>query len=388
MSAGTWNGGNAATTTTTFAVSGGTYNMTTGGFTSTTFAITATGQFVATSGTMSTTAVTFSGSGGGSAITATSGTWTLAGSWTQSTTSTTFTHNSGTINITAVSTFNDTRSVFNKIGINTTGNNAVTISANTTAPLGASPTTNNGTATLTVNGTVTCSGAWSHTGSLTVGAAGVVSGALTSFAFTRSLTVTAGGSFTANVALNWTGTVSTQTLDASGITFATSVLNRSASCSIAAGTTLPLGASPVSSTGSGGAAVTVNGALTVSGSWAHTGGVTVGATGTVSGALTALSVTRSFTVNSGGVFPASVPIAFNGDGGGTVNVDAAGITLGTCTINSAGAVTIFANRLHCCAPLVESWLCMQYVQLIYIQHVFYNKIIALEMRKSSLFTKF
>src|SRR5258707_1301931 len=116
----------------------------------------------APSGGGTTTPTTHSGT-----IIGTSGTWQLSGSWTQSGAATTFTHNSGNITISTSSTFNDTRSVFNKIAINGTAN--VTISASTTAPLGATPSTNcSATGTLTVAGTVTWTGAWTHVGGLTV----------------------------------------------------------------------------------------------------------------------------------------------------------------------------------------------------------------------------
>jgi len=164
VSGGTFTGHAAATFTSTglLVQTGGIFNQG-GALVCTTFTVHA-GTFVGSSASMSTTTVVLDNSSGN--ITATSGTWTLAGSFTK-TNSPTWNANGGTINITAACTFNAPSLTFNLINITTT-NAAVTISASTTAPLGASPTTTVGTSTLTITGTITFSGTWSHTGSITV----------------------------------------------------------------------------------------------------------------------------------------------------------------------------------------------------------------------------
>ena len=126
-----------------------------------------------------------------------------------------------------------------------------------------------------------------------------------------------------------------QVLGVPSITFNLCVINKTnAGVTIQNGTTIPLGTNPTSTTGS--SSLTITGTLTVTGAWVHNGPITVSVTtGTVSGALTALTIERSLTINNSGGWPSSIPVAFIPTGA-TLTVNASGVTFGTCTVNSVG----------------------------------------------------
>lgn len=222
---------------------------------------------------------------------------------------------------------------------------AFTVAASTTMALGANPNITIG-GTFVVTGTATASGAWVHgAGGITVGAAGVVSGALTSLAITSGgFTITAGGTWPASVAITFLGT--TQTVDCSGITFATCAINKTGSLTITSGTTIPLGASPTSTTGLG--RIQINGGLSVSGTWNHTGGITIGATGTLSGNNTSIiMVDGAWVFTAGGAMPTGFNIeqnfltatARNFDGGGQAYAIYKRTGAGTATVTYTGSNT-------------------------------------------------
>lgn len=325
----------ATFTSTTFSVTGGTFTQG-GAFVSTTFGITGTGIYAGSSATMSTTAVTHSNT---ATITATSGVWSLAGSWTKNN-SPTFTHNGGTITITAASTFSPAATL-NLVTIATTAA-AVTISSGTTCPLGASPSSSLTTATLTVTGALTYSGPWTHVGNITVSATtGSVTGS-------SSPSLTIDGSLNISpTALGWTS-VAVLANGANSVTYTDTGAKNSGTWTItktggtfavSANTSMALGANPTTSI-SNANTMTISGTVSVSGVWTFASNgagasLTIGATGTVSGALTALSLQRVFTVTAGGVFPINVVITF--DGAATGICDASGIVLGPCIVNKAAA---------------------------------------------------
>lgn len=190
----------ATCTWTTFSLTGGTFNQG-GAFACTTFTVGA-ATYVGSSASMSTTAVVINNNS--TNLTATSGTWSLAGNWTQSN-NTTFTHNSGTIAITAGSVVNDTRSSFNLFTCSA-GISTVVIQTGTTAPFGASPSVTAGT--FAANGTISGTGTLTVTGSAQVGPAGTFSG-FSSFVITNGgWTCNAGGTIPAslNITMNITDT--------------------------------------------------------------------------------------------------------------------------------------------------------------------------------------
>lgn len=286
-----------------------------------------------------------------------SGTWECRGGWSQSGTgadSIEFIASGGTINLTSNSaqTINvPSIQTFNLVTINKTGGNVV-ISNGSLVPLGASPTTTNSVSnSLTVTGTVTVSGHWTHVGDLTISATtGTVSGALTDLTFGDDLTINATATFPTGVKLHVVDGGSLSTITATATTFGTSTILKTTSggCTIANGTTVPLGANPTTTSIS--FAITVTGTLTASGTWSHTGSITVSATtGVVSGALTAVNVsgnvTGSFTVASTGTFPSGVVLTFTDDAATTL--DAPTVTFGQVVFSknfsTVAATTISAG---------------------------------------------
>lgn len=330
----------ATTTCAAFSMTAGTFNQG-GSFTSTTFSVTAIGNFQGGSTAMSTTAVTFSGTGGGSTIRATSGTWSLAGSWTQSTSLTTFTHNSGTITITAAATITDTRSTFSKFTVNSSG--SVTIAASTTAPFGASPTSVCTASTLTINGTLTYSGTWNHTGTLATGNGSTVTGSST-----PSLTIS--GSLTLNSTSTWTsvnvlcnGSTSTTYTDTGAKNSGTWTITKTGNFNftVAASTSMSLGASPTVALGTG--AMTVSGTLTYSGTFTRTGNLTVNSGATVTGSSSPTLVSDgNLTIDPAATWT-SVNVLAQGGTNGCIYTDTGAKNSGTWTINQTVGFTISAS---------------------------------------------
>ncbi len=122
----------------------------------------------------------------------------------------------------------------------------------------------------------------------------------------------------------------------------------SGSVIVAATATIDLGASPTTTCNG----MTINGVVKVSGTWNQVQLSTaspvvwnVGAGATVSGALTAVNVTGSLTINATGTFPASVVLNLNPNQNTTVTITSTVVTFGTCTLTgSTGvALTIAAN---------------------------------------------
>lgn len=215
---GTFTGHSAATfTSTTFSVTGGTFNQG-GAFTSTTFGCTVAGIFVGGSASMSTTGVTFSGT---ASLTATSGTWTLAGSFTQSNTPT-FSAHGGTINVTANCTMNAPACTFNRVTINQASGDFA-VSASTTVPLGSSPAvTQAGFGAFSISGTISASGVISVTGGsggfLSFG--GTISGATGLTVTNAPIFFDAASLIPANFSVTMNITSSTaQTFDGGGLTY-------------------------------------------------------------------------------------------------------------------------------------------------------------------------
>lgn len=328
-SGGTWTpSGTPTFTSTTFLLqTGGTFTQG-GTFTSTTFTVAA-ATYVGSSSTMNTEAVVFNNSSGN--ITATSGNWNLGDDWTK-TNSPTFSANGGTITVVDTCVFTAPTTTFNLVVITMAGADNLTIPNGTTIPLGASPTSTLSTGTLTITGTVTVSGVWTVVGTIDVSVTtGTVSGALTTLAFNRSLTIAATATFPSSVILTWTGSA-TAVLTATATTFGTSTVSRTAQATVAAGTTLPLGASPTTSVGT--TTLIITGTVTASGLWSHTGLFTISATGTVSGGFTRLTVTNTFTVTAGGTWQAGAALTMAAILASDIN--ASGITFGSpCIINGS-----------------------------------------------------
>lgn len=294
----------------------------------------AAGTFTGSSSTINTGTVTINNAS--ASVTATSGNWNLSGGWSASSHPTFWSNGGGTITLvgTASQTFTSTstNTPFNLViiskDIGSAGN--ITVDVDSSLPLGASPTSYFGTGTLTITGTITVSGAWATNGTIIVSATtGTVSGALTSLAFDRSLTINTTATFPASVALAWTGSA-TSTITATATTFGTSTLVRTGVTTVAAGTTFPLGASPTTSTGIN--LLTVTGTMTASGLWVHTGSFTVSAAGTVSGGFTRLTVDRTFTVTAGGTWQAGAALTMAAVTASDIN--ASGVVFGSpCIVN-------------------------------------------------------
>lgn len=335
-SGGTWTpSGTPTFQSTTFLLqTGGTFTQG-GTFTSTTFTVAA-ATYVGSASTMNTEAVVMNNSSGN--ITATSGNWNLGNDWTK-TNSPTFSANGGTITVIDTCVFTAPTTTFNLVVITMAGADDLTIPNGTTLPLGSSPTSNLTTGTLTITGTVTVSGTWTVVGTIVVSVTtGTVSGALTTLACNRSLTIGSTATFPSSVILTWTGST-TDVLTATATTFGTSTVNRTGQSTVAAGTTLPLGASPTTSCGT--TTLIITGSATASGTWTHTGLFTISATGTVSGGFTRLSVTNTFTVTAGGTWQAGAALTMAAIL--TSDINASGITFGSpCIINGSttGAVVV------------------------------------------------
>ena len=328
-----------------FVIADGTWTKTTQTFT-TLGATWSGGVFNGGSGAMTTTgSVIFSGGN----LTATSATWTVsAGSFTQSN-SPTFSANGGVLAFTggtaAVLTAPSltlSRVSFTKTNVN------FTVAAGTTCPLGTGQTSSLGTGVFTVNGTVT----WTDTFTLSTGGINVIStGVLTISGTLRlsvegSVTFDASATVTSSLPLTFTG-ATTAVLTATAYTFATCTLSKTGQLTVAASTTLPLGANVTSTTAAAGGttALIVTGTLTLSGTWTHTGSITVTVTtGVVSGALTTLAVTSSLTINTTANFPTTIPTTFNGSATGTVTAPN-DFVFGTCAISKTAAFIINANTI-------------------------------------------
>lgn len=340
----------ATFTSTTFSVTGGTFNQG-GAFVSTTFALTNAAIFVGSSASMSTTAVTYANT---SALTATSGTWTLAGSWTQSNTAT-FTHNSGTINITAASTVTDTVATFNKFTVNTTAAN-VTVAASTTMPLGATPSTSLTTGTLTVTGTLTYSGVWTHTGNITVSATtGTVTGSSTpslalANAGSLNISATAAGWTSVNILVNGSGGAQVYTDTGAKNSGVWTLTIGNSGYVVAASTAMNLGTNPTANMNAGGNTLTVNGTLTYAGALTVDGALNVSSGGVLTGTTTpTMLVSRGITINSTATITNAIAtVTINGTLNSTITDTGDKLAASTYVISKSGAtgdVTVASSTI-------------------------------------------
>ena len=350
-------------TTTTFAVTTGVitfgFTVSSGNFQCTTFS--ASSGFVDFSGvgtcrctgniSMSSAAGTPSVS-----ITCPPGTWRTDADWSQAGTDLIdFDANGGSVHFRGIGseTINVPSVTFNACVINKDAG-SITISAGTTIPLGASPTVT--TPALTNNGTITASGTWTHTAvaggaaTMTLGAGSTTSGSITKITITGDLTINATASLTASVPFDFLATTSRQDVSATAYTFGTCTINSTGNIEfrIAVNTTIPLGSNPTSDTGT--TVITVNGTLTASNAWTHTGGLTVNSGGTVSGAITTMSLTESFTVAAGGAYSSNVTLTMTGTANAVL--DAAPVTFTQVIFNrSTGAASTFTVGVGTTAPL-------------------------------------
>lgn len=331
-----------AVSATTYSIAGGTYTIS-ASFDCTTISVTG-GIFDASSqASIVTRAMTFSG---GTIRTPTT-TWTVNnGSWTQSG-SPTFTDNGCTFSFASstaatftMPSFTVTKVTFNKTNVN------FTVASGTTCPLGTSPSCSCGTGTFTVNGVVTWTDTLTLSSPINVSSTGTltVSGTIR-LSVNGSLTFDPSATITASLPLSIVGTIAA-TITATAYTFATSTISRgSGTLTIAASTTLPLGANPTTAS----SVFTINGTVTVSGTWTHSqptaGGVeiVVGATGTVSGALTTLILSSAgLTLNATATWPSNVRLEFIDDI--TADLTATAHTFATSLVNkSSGGFTLAAG---------------------------------------------
>lgn len=190
-----------------------------------------------------------------------------------------------------------------------------TLAASTAANFGTNPTSNVGSGQMFINGTLTAVGNWTHNSTngvvgLQIGAAGVVTGALTDYTFTNTLTLTAGGAFPTGVALHLDADTAT-TITMAGITFANSTLTAGGnfSVTIAASTSIPLVSGATINLGTG--TLTVNGTLTGNGPVALTGSFTTGASSSVAGTFVLTITSGAFTMNATGTVANTVGIVMN-----------------------------------------------------------------------------
>jgi len=217
-----------------------------------------------------------------------------------------------------------------------------TVAASTTVALGASPTLTIGsgvnavviTGTITATGAVVCTGA----GHFSVDASGVAFSGASSIAFGGGLTVTSGGTFP-TIPLSFSGAA---TITATATTLGTCTVSvGSAAFTVAASTTVPLGASPTTVSGF----FTVAGTVTVSGVWAFTGALALPSGGTISGSLTEISWSSfsgagyDLDLDNGGAWPTGVKVKVNLlHGGAAMTLRAGTITFGDLEIIQSAAV--------------------------------------------------
>ncbi len=132
------------------------------------------------------------------------------------------------------------------------------VAASTTVPLGANPTVG----ALTIDGTVTASGVFTFDGQnngLTLfNATGTLSGTFTRIVINHGITINAAFTMQSGLPFTWYGN---GTVTATSYTFGTCQLDKG--INIAAGTTIPLGANPVSAMGAD--QLTINGTITFTG---------------------------------------------------------------------------------------------------------------------------
>jgi len=270
------------------------------------------------------------------AITCPPGTWETRSNWSHAGADLiTFNANGGTVSFTGTIdgvVINVSSITFNLCVVNRS--NQITFSSGTTIPLGSNPASTFGT--LDNNGTITASGTWTITGStiLRLNASSVTSGAITKIITNGSVTINATASLTATVPFDFAPTITTRTITATAYTFGTCTVVSvgNAAFRIAAGTTIPLGANPTTSTGT--VLFEVIGTATASGTWAHTGGFQVNAGGVVSGAITAFNASipaNTFTVSATGTFPSGVVLTVTGSG--NWSLDATAVTFGQVILN-------------------------------------------------------
>lgn len=328
IAAGTWTQA-AAFTRSTMGVTGGTW---TGG-----------SQSMSLSGTL-----TFSGG----TLTMTSGTCTIStGSFTQTNTPT-FSANGGTIAFTGgtAATLTGPNCTFNLITFNKT-NVAFTVAAGTTCPLGTSPSNSTGSTpgVFTVNGTVTWTNTLTLTGSLTTASTAVITISGTkNLSITGSLTFDASASVTTACPVTFTGNYGTGAIvTATAYAFGACSISKDSSFTIAAGTTIPLGANPTSKAQGAGftADLTVTGTVTLSGHWTMTeGSLIVSSTGVVDNALTILDLPGNLNINASASFPNGVVVNFTDNGANTTTVTATATTFGSpCTIPLKTNFTVAAG---------------------------------------------
>ena len=236
------------------------------------------------------------------------------------------------------STLTSTVVTFGIVTINRTSGSWI-LAANTTANLGTDPTTNSGNGRMEINGTLQVAGEWTHLTSdsvvgLLIGAAGDITGALTDFNFGASITLTAGGTFPASVALH----VSTQnhtTITMTGITFADSDFSGSSfNVTVAASTTVPLVSCSI-----GTGTLTINGTITGS-CPLLCGPFTTGAGSFVTGAFSIVCTNGAFTMNATGTISSTASVTMNMLLGTARTFAGAGKTYASLSRTGAGTGTL------------------------------------------------
>lgn len=221
--------------------------------------------------------------------------------------------------------------------INMTTNQSLTVSASTTCRIGTNPTTVTGTGTITANGTILYSGLWNHTGQLTVGSGGTVTGSSTpSLTIDGNLNINAAASGWTSVAVTTqggtnTGTYTDTTAKNTGIWTLTKT--GGAGQTIAASTSMNLGAAPTINFGTG--TLSISGTLVwsgalnyIGGSWASNNGSTISATGSPSATMQR-TITFSPTTT---ITTPITPITVSGSVSGTILTDTGDATSGTTWI--------------------------------------------------------
>jgi fibronectin-binding autotransporter adhesin len=271
-------------------------------------------------------------------------------------TTSTITNAIGTITLTgtATATITDTGDKLSgtTFTLGSGSNKSITIAASTICRLGAAPTSNIGTSTLTVTGTVSWSGAWTHTGAITVSAStGTLTGTSTpTLSLTGNLNVSSTGTITNAIGtITLTGTASATITDtADKLSATTYVFGNALSkvITVAANTICRLGSNPVSELGT--ATMSMSGTISWSGLWTLTGGVTVQSGGTLTGTSTpTISMTGSLNVNSVSTITNTIgTITYTGTASPTFTDTGDKLSATTWVINkSSNSVTIAANTI-------------------------------------------
>ena len=251
--------------------------------------------------------------------------------------------------VSGVSTIAISGGIWNCAGFSlATTNAAITVASGKQLQIGSNNSTSTGSATLTNAGTLTYSGTWSHSGVLSFSGSSTTTGSSSpAMSITNSITIS-------SLVTSWTSVNITLTT-ANGCTYTDTGAKNSGTwtfsgtvgnVTVAASTTMALGSNPT--TNCGALTLTVNGTLTYSGLWTHTGIIVTATNSTVTGSSSpSLTINGSLTIGSLATAWTSVNVLVTGSSNACTYTDTAAKNTGIWTITrtATSTVTIAASTI-------------------------------------------